>query len=1009
MRTRLSEATTRHFVILGTPVILIAGGLIAFESGGYRLAALVLGISILALGILAWQFRPKWWGNTRVQAISITILGGIAMVVVTDELWLAAFAAVYERLQSAFPEALPVISFQPSLTFQNRLWTMVALGAIFVALNYIWGRQNTLPAPDVSRSEEEPFGKKEYEQLRDEYCDYMLRQLDQYDDDLNWSDTDYTKLEAEVEVDRRGNRNPRVEKDLVRAIRRDRTTRAFLLLGDPGSGKSVSLRRLCRQLYGEVAQTGVVPVYINLREWDSPADPTDEQLSDFIVDHMKQAAGRAGKRFLNQWYEPMLSAGRFFFLLDSFDELPSVLDCDDASPRIKEISRTFDRFFHDIHQCRGVLASRRFRQPRGFQGRRMSIRPLKETQIREAMTRWLSGLPLNPTEIIRDLFRNRPELVPVVRNPFLADLTSQYLIQHNGELPPNQFAIYDSFIRHRLKEEGPSLTELGLEEAQVLDAATHIARKMYDDPEAGLEVETNRIVDWIPKHDPEAIIDALFLIRLIRLSKDTSKRFSFVHRRFAEFFVVRSLVEDDQPTHFKAILEDSRWRDCLVVFCGVAPEDKVQPIANFCMQVIEEQGGLLSTGNRAEARSVVHSLRFLRDAFIARPKLVDEFRPDLAKRLLGWIRESDLLAAKIATECLGLLGPAAQSNGLKEAFGRSSAWLRETAFIACRQLPSLDEKALQSVRVYIRTIPAFGLLRGYRDLAFSLSLSESLRGQLWAFRIDVLWLVVLWSFCLFLGTWLTIIGLGGLLSFGSFAVGAEAVFRRETKVPSVFFRPGGDTSIRIALSALIILTLVVLWVAASPLEFRHITLIFLTLSASVILPWEVYLVLVKFFLGKRDSSRGLINPLVFGLGVVTILLYFYWSRLLPPSFVQEALDAILRWHHSKAESSQFERNLFVCLVSIGLFSAAVWLGALFFDHLRLRRWSGKDSISLFNTHSVCKKLILKESRHKFLETLRLRQVELKGDPIPLPDEDWVDDGVREGMARLESMWFGLDE
>ena len=814
MRTRLSEATTRHLVILGTPVILIVGGLTAFQIGGYSLAALVLGISTLALAIHAWQFRPRWWGNTRVQAISITVLGGIAMIVVTDELWLASLTAFYQRLQTAFPEILPVIDFPASISFQNRLWTMVALGGIFVVLNYIWARQNTLPALDVSQADEEPFGKKDYEQLRDEYCAYMLRQLDQYDDDLNWSDTDYTRLEAEVEVDRRGNRHPRVEKDLVRAIRRDRTTRAFLLLGDPGSGKSVSLRRLCRQLYGEVGETGIVPVYINLREWDSPSDPTDEQLSDFIAEHMKGSAGRAGKRFLDKWCEPMLSAGRFFFLLDSFDELPSVLDCDDASHRIKEISRAFDRFFNDLHQCRGVLASRRFRQPRGFQGRRLSIRPLKEIQIREAMSRWLLGLPLNSTEIIRDLFRNRPELIPVVRNPFLADLTSQYLIQSNGELPPNQFAIYDSFIRNRLKEEEASLKELGLSEVQILDTATRIARNMYEDPEAGLEVESKRVRNWISEGDPEVVIEALFLVRLVRMSKGTSIRFSFVHRRFAEFFVVRSLIEENEPIPIESIPEDSRWRDCLVVFCGVAPKEKVQPIADFCWHTIENYGPALDDGNIGAARPVVHTLRFLRDAFISQPELLEKFRNQLEKKVLAWIRTPDLLIAKIATESLGLLGSKSRSEGIKSAFGRRSPWLKETAFIACRQLGDLEDTVLKHIRTYIRTLPTIQLLKSYREHSFNLSLSESLRGQLWAMRLDLTWLLILVP--LYSGTLLlfTLLGLSYFtITVITFLTLAPTLYSRTLRLLEINDNSrkfGGDTMYRSALLIILVIFTIVL-------------------------------------------------------------------------------------------------------------------------------------------------------------------------------------------------------
>lgn len=1011
MRSQLSEATARHLVILGTPIVLITGGLIAFQIGGYGLASLVLGVVTLALLILSWLFRPRWWGSTRVQAISITVLGGIAMVVVTDELWLASIAAFYQRLQEAFPEALPGIDFPASLTFQNRLWVLEVLGGLFVILNYIWGRQQTLPPPNVAPADAAPFGEKEYEQLRDEYCAYMRRQLDLYDIDLNWSDTDYTTLEAEVEVDRQGKRSPRVERDLVRAIRRDRTTRAFLLLGEPGSGKSVSLRRLCRKLYGEVEKTGVVPVYINLREWDSPADPTDEQLSSFIRSHLKRSAGIAGKRFLDRWYEPMLAAGRFFFLLDSFDEMPAVLDCDDASPRIKETSRAFDRFFHDIHQCRGVLASRRFRQPRGFQGRRMSIRPLKESQIRQTMSRWLSGQPFKTADIIRELFRERPELLPVVRNPFLADLTCQYLILNDGKLPLNQFAIYDTYIRQRLSDSDAYLRELGLAQDDLLDAATQIARTIYDDPTIGLEVDVTRIGDWIPELNLVSVLQALRLTRLVRLGEEHARRFSFVHRRFAEFFVVRSLIEGDQPIPFESIPKDSRWRDCLVVYFGIAPEDQVQPIADYCWQVIKEQGAVLDDeGFRAAARPVIHTLRFLRDAFVARPELIGAFRPQLEECVLRWIRSPNILVAKIATECLGLLRPEAYSEGVLAAFQRQSTWLRESALIASRYVDaSLAPEVLKHIRIFVRTLPSHILIGTYKDLTFSLSLSESLECQRQGLKRDIGCLAMLWFFVVpwtvwlaanlgvtLLAEWFFLLGVGGiaLLLEPFLAISNDN-----------YSRLGFDTSLRVAISMTFLFFTAIEVVYASDSILIGLILI--------VLPWEAWPGAIRSLGNVRKYPLNSALTVLL-LGVVTSSIYLegridsYISSKFPVKgilfdilgiLVSSVLLALLLYGVLKVAWATVIATSHLLLCIKGLAQ----------DRLVLKSLQIPSTITYSWIYRACRNLFRNQNRHKLLEILRLRQVEVTGAPIPLPDEEWVDDGVREGMARLESMWLGLDE
>lgn len=103
MISRLSEAQSRHLVILGVPLVITVSGLTAFLAAGPTLAPIILLVITSALFALAWMFRPRWWGNTRVQALSITVLGGLAMAVITDSLWLPIVSSIYERLQEARP------------------------------------------------------------------------------------------------------------------------------------------------------------------------------------------------------------------------------------------------------------------------------------------------------------------------------------------------------------------------------------------------------------------------------------------------------------------------------------------------------------------------------------------------------------------------------------------------------------------------------------------------------------------------------------------------------------------------------------------------------------------------------------------------------------------------------------------------------------------------------------------------------------------------------------------
>lgn len=53
----------------------------------------------------------------------------------------------------------------------------------------------------------------------------------------------------------------------------------------------------------------------------------------------------------------MFENGRFFFVLDSFDEIPSVLDVDESSWLIDRLSSILYNFLAGAHESRGFILS----------------------------------------------------------------------------------------------------------------------------------------------------------------------------------------------------------------------------------------------------------------------------------------------------------------------------------------------------------------------------------------------------------------------------------------------------------------------------------------------------------------------------------------------------------------------------------------------------------------------------------------------------------------------------
>ena len=242
---------------------------------------------------------------------------------------------------------------------------------------------------------------------------------------LNWTDHSFTPLDAEIEqLDTRGGR-PRKIGDLVSSVRRDKLSKIFLVLGDPGSGKSVAMRHLARLMLDEINETGRLPIYVNLKEWaDSNKIIQGAQLDifEFIAQNMIENGNDLIVDFSTQYLRQMLEFGRLFIIFDSFDEIPVLLDQDDTSKTINDISAIIEEFIIGPHRSRCLIASRYFRKPRlaSTEVCTLEILPLSDRKVRSLFAKTGN---LSQTQIDQ-FFRAQSMWTSLAQNPFVASLDS---------------------------------------------------------------------------------------------------------------------------------------------------------------------------------------------------------------------------------------------------------------------------------------------------------------------------------------------------------------------------------------------------------------------------------------------------------------------------------------------------------------------------------------------------------------------------------------------------------
>lgn len=714
--------SANHKFILALLAISMAVIGAAYYASGPA-AFLISALIVTMIYLLRPLVMPAGYGKNKIRVLCVA--GALGLAAAWGG-WAGFINDVLTALWSS-PDFSSLPGWIKSLRFSEQP-SPITLGFVFAVIfvvNYFM-REGPIggghPVPLDKDFPEESFKRK-----LEAFCNALHRDLITADQKSNWSPEYYTELQAEVEILSSGGVTSRRRIiNLQEAIRKDKSARAFLILGVPGAGKSVALRKLARDMFDEVGNSRI-PIYINLREWvradiESSLSTKFEvgELEAFVVDSLRRRGDVFTEEFVNAYFRKLWRSGRLFFIFDSFDEMSELLDADEDSEIIHSLSDVISRFIGTHPLSRGVLASRIFRRPtQAFQAEKLlEIRPLSEASISDALSRY----PEFDKHLRRKLFAQRPDLIPLARNPFMMALLGTW-VKAERELPSSQPQIFEGYINYRLAACAARLKRAGLTAERVKSVSVDLAWFVFKSSVFGLEAPVKLISQHFKSTEVDAVVDILDYARIARVTQGEDKSFAFVHRRFLEYFVTVKLLSSPSDAPMSHIPTDSRGRDALVLYAQLCCEEEAERIAQLCWSEINSNFADPVLRLRA-----IHCLRFLIDAFGARRDVVAHFEDTLSKFVLDHVvRGESLIMAKICLEATGLLSELKAVPVLTAAISGQDSWLKETAFRACRQLPRLDPKLTESIAGYVMGIPDPNFWSNRKSILLSLSLSDALK------------------------------------------------------------------------------------------------------------------------------------------------------------------------------------------------------------------------------------------------------------------------------------------
>lgn len=612
---------------------------------------------------------------------------------------------------------------------------------------------------------------------RRQFAEYLRSEVARLNRSENWRDDDFAELEAEVEyVSRRPGyiemiRGKRIFKarSLSKALERS-SERLILVEGDPGAGKSVSLRHVVHHLASKAARSRrsdtVLPIYVNLKELKrAPGIAVDHYL---IKDMVLKSLTRINDRFIDEFIESEFDTGtrggRWIFLFDSFDEIPEILSSTDSDDIIKKYSEAIADFLGGVNNCRGIVASRAYRGPSAQEWTIFRVTALTWRRQKDLIYKSMVNNVVKGNVVEAGILNSSDDVRIMARNPMLLGLLCEH-VRLNGNFPETSFEVYSRYLEYRFHRDAQRvLKRFGLEVDQLKRYATLAAYCMTADAGLGL---TPRVADVINSAvslgfnvDLSAYRQALQAIAYMRLARideadEEAISFTFAHRRFQEYLATQVVLDDPNLVPLDQLITDGRWRETAVVMIQTNAGQREREIYQAAFKVLETNIAVAvqkaSTNPVPPIKSFhwaekeIHILGIIqagRSASII--DLPDSLTKLIAERLRAASSTLNLLDSKLALEVAGAGSLDTLKELMNNALLKQSRWLNDIVYRQAARLVQPESSVYSAIRKYIVRLVLEGKInaeyhstRAYMGrLPDSKSLIEALRlGQALS-RID---------------------------------------------------------------------------------------------------------------------------------------------------------------------------------------------------------------------------------------------------------------------------------
>lgn len=498
----------------------------------------------------------------------------------------------------------------------------------------------------------------------------------------------------------------------------------ILLLGEPGSGKSVAIRHLTMQLAKRAAyakRNFQVPLYVNLRGMPPapPGGPTSQTIHDYVVTELARRSEQA--TYVSQHWDMYLEEGRWFFIFDSFDEISDVLHAGSRSPVIRQYTEAVREFIEGKPNCRAIVASREFKGPQLAWAKFRILRLSVERQ--EELIRRSSVLSRADAERVRRYVASTDS--DAYRNPMFLTLLCQFM-KDGGCAPESD---YDLLQRHINKLIGDGIHEVrrrwNITEDELRASALGVARAFAWHSDLGLTPSFSELAPHLCSNvcsesrlgEILASLEYVKVLRSdVRLSGKDDRKFGFCHRRYQEALVVAQIVSGDLDLSDRTLLTDDKWREYTVTLLQSQPPQITRPLLRISAALIPSMAaeiayakvqtslGVSGHFELEESKLVQHAQLLQEGLRFRRNHVPAELERELSGALSRFWSGGDLVNQYTVLSVSGLIPQSELEVRIREVMEEPSALMKHEAFVKAGFLANISHDVGHWLRVTLANL-----------------------------------------------------------------------------------------------------------------------------------------------------------------------------------------------------------------------------------------------------------------------------------------------------------------